>query len=277
MLIAAAEARRSLDCEVAVEHAPVARRDELVAAAAAGDRGARQALLVRCLPLVRGVAARYRGVGLPFDDLVQEGSIGVLEAIFDYDPGYGVDFEGYARFRAHRAVRNALTDRSRLVRLPKHIVERRHVLERERTAALAATGREPTVEELAAHTGLPLAAVVAALDAGIDAASLDEPLTPGGSSLEELVADPMAVDPERVVVDHDVVRLVDDAVDRLPPRQRLMIEHAFGFDAPPETLAEVAEELHLSPQRTRTIVLDALEKLRRELDGLAPLIVNCLP
>jgi DNA-directed RNA polymerase sigma subunit (sigma70/sigma32) len=118
--------------------------------------------------------------------------------------------------------------------------------------------------------------VVAALDAAIDAASRDEPVTAGGSTLEELVADPAAVDPEGTVVERDVIREIDEAVERLPGRQRTMIEHTFGFGGPAESLAEVAGEFHLSPQRTRTIVVDALEKLRRELEALLNVIVNCL-
>src|SRR5438046_844015 len=90
---------------------------------ACGRRGrARVRLLVPYLPLVRRVAARYRGIGLPYEDLVQEGSLGLLEAIAQYDETRGVAFEIYARFRAQRAIRNALTERARLVRLPKHIV-----------------------------------------------------------------------------------------------------------------------------------------------------------
>lgn len=201
--------------------------------------------------------------------------MGVVEAIRDYDPAHGVDFEAYARFRIHRAIRNALTERSRLVRLPKHVVERRRLLERERARMFAATGREPTSIDLSERTGLPLAVVTAALDAAIDAASLDEPVTAGGSTLEELVADPAAIDPEETVVDRDVTREIGEAVERLPDRQRTMIEHTFGFGCSSESLAEVAAEFQLSPQRTRTIVVDALEKLRRELESLLSVIINC--
>src|SRR5262245_40563319 len=88
---------------------------ELIRAAAHGDRGARDRLLVLNLPLVRRVAARYRGVGLPYDDLVQEGSLGLLDAIDHYDEERGVNFDAYARFRVQRAIRNALTERARLV------------------------------------------------------------------------------------------------------------------------------------------------------------------
>lgn len=243
-------------------------RDALLAEAAAGDRQAREAIVAAYLPLARSVAAWYGNLGLPFDDLVQEASLGILEAIDSYDPQHGVDFTGYARFRARRAVRNALTERARLVRLPKHIVELRRLLERERAHVLTATGRTPNPAELAARVDLPLEAVVAALEAAISAVSLDAPATLDGSPLEELVPDPAAPDPEATVVQRDVVRRVDEAVERLPERQRRIIEHTFGLGEPQESIAEIAEHEHLSPQRTRTIVIDALQKLRDELESV---------
>lgn len=249
---------------------------ELLRVAAAGDRRAREQMLVASLPLIRGAASRYRGAGLPFEDLVQEGAVGLLEAIDNYDPDVGVEFTTYARFRVHRAIRNALTERGRLVRLPKHVVERRRLLERERARVFAATGRAPTPTELAARTGLTIDAVVGALDAGIDTVSLDEPVALDGSPLEDRVADPAAVDPEQTAVEHDAVRQIDEAVEHLSDRQRLIVEHAFGFGTPQESIAQVASELHLSPQRTRTIVAEALHKLRAELEVLGTLISSGL-
>src|SRR6266571_8655456 len=87
----------------------------------AATRRARDAFVAEHLSLVRSVAAHYRNLGLPFDDLVQEGSIGLLEAIDCYDPTGGADFETYARFRVRRAIRNALTEKSRVIRLPNRL------------------------------------------------------------------------------------------------------------------------------------------------------------
>lgn len=246
--------------------AQVSDCETLLREARRGDQTARDALLENELQLVRKVATRYRGAGLPYDDLVQEGAIGLLEAIERYDPDFGVPFESYARFRIHRAIRNALTDRARLVRLPKHVIERRRLIERESARLFASTGRDPTPTELALQTGLPVETIQAAVDAGIDAVSLDEPATPHGSPLEELVADPAASDPEATLVERDERERVDAAVEHLPPRQRHIVEEAFGFGAAPESIAEIAQEHHLSAQRTRAIMLDALYKLREELE-----------
>src|SRR5204863_9970440 len=97
----------------------------LLAAARRGDRLSRERLIGEYLPVVRAIASRYRDLGVPLDDLVQEGSLGVLEAISRFDTRRSDDFESYARFRIRRAIRNALTEQSRLIRLPKQVVERR--------------------------------------------------------------------------------------------------------------------------------------------------------
>jgi RNA polymerase primary sigma factor len=170
------------------------RQRKLLRAARRGDRGARARLLACHLPLVRAVASRYRDYGLPLDDLVQEGSVGLLEAIDHYDSSRGPTFEPYARFRVRRAIRNALTDQARLIRLPKQVVERRRELRRAEARLLAA-GRRPTPADLAAATGLSLAAVVEARTAPQAQLSLEQPILPDGSPLANLVADPVASDP----------------------------------------------------------------------------------
>ena len=94
----------------------IAEDATVLEAARRGDSRAHEKLVAKHLGLIRSVAAHYRNLGLPFDDLVQEGSVGLLEAIDLYDPARGADFETYARFRARRAIRNALTEKSRLIR-----------------------------------------------------------------------------------------------------------------------------------------------------------------
>ena len=136
-----------------------ARRRSLLRAAQAGDRGAREQLVTSSLGLVRSVASRYRDLGLPFDDLVQEGALGLLDAIDHYDPDRGACFETYSRFRIRRAIRNALTEKSRLIRLPKQVVERRRAIERAEARLTAAAGRTATTAEIAALTGLPQEAI----------------------------------------------------------------------------------------------------------------------
>jgi RNA polymerase primary sigma factor len=243
---------------------------ELVRAAQRGQPDARERIVAGNLGIVRTLAAHYRDLGLPYDDLVQEGSLGLLDAIDSYDPERGANFETYARFRVRRAIRNALTEKSRLIRLPKQIVERRRLIERAEAALVAAQGRPPTPRELGEATGLSAAAVAETRAIAAAVVSLDQPVLPDGSTLETVVADWSALDPENEAVEHEQAQLVDEAVADLPPRQRNIVSRHFGIGCTPEEMAELASELHLSQQRTRTIERDALYALRDRLERQRP-------
>ncbi len=244
---------------------------QLVAAARRGDRRSRECLVAEQLPLVRSIAARYRNLGLPVEDLVQEGSLGLLEAIDQYEVDRGADFESYARFRIRRAVRNALTDQSRLIRLPKQIVERRRAIERAEASLRNTTGHMPTPDEIAAATGLSRKAVLETRGLGATPVSLDRAVLDDGSSLESLVADDSARDPENETVEHEQVQAVDNALATLPERQRTVVSRHFGFDCDAQQIADVAASLHVSQQRARAIERDALYALR---DRLEPVVAQ---
>ena len=244
----------------------------LLEAAKRGDRRARERLVANHLHVVRSVAFHYRGLGLPFDDLMQEGSLGLLEAIDLYDPARGTGFETYARFRARRAIRDALTEKSRVIRLPKQIVERRRAVERTEARLAAAEGHLPTTHEVAAALGVAESAVLETSHvSGSSPVSLDQSVLPDGSTLEAVVADAAATDPAVEAVEHEQAELVDAAVAALPERQREIVSRHFGLGCAPEEIADVAKTLHLSQQRTRAIERDALFTLRRRLDGLPQL------
>jgi RNA polymerase primary sigma factor len=238
----------------------------LLESAREGDRGARERLVAAYLAAVRSIALRYRDLGVPVDDLVQEGSLGLLEAIDRYDPRRGADFESYARFRIRRAIRNALTDQSRLIRLPKQIVERRRAIDRAEAALKGASGRAPSPAEVAAVTGLSAAAIAATRCVGTPPVSLDQPALEDGSPLETIVADGAARDPVDETVEHEEAREVDDAVSALPTRQRELVSRHFGLGRDAQELAEVAQVLHVSQQRARAIERDALYALRERLE-----------
>ena len=242
------------------------RVGRLLRAAQRGDRRSREQVVTAYLGLVRSVASRYRDLGLPFDDLVQEGSVGLLEAIDRFDPSRGATFDAYARFRIRRAIRNALTDQSRLIRLPKQVVQRRRAIgAAEARLAAEAAGRPATPVQLAAATGLSVDAVENARSAGLAPISLDERLLPDGSSLENVIADSTAADPELSALEHEQAELLKAALDELPNRQRYILDHRWGISGEPVTIADLAAELDLSPRRTQTIGRDALYELKAAL------------
>jgi RNA polymerase primary sigma factor len=252
-----------------VEEVTVITRHEdaqLVQAARRGDRRSRECLVADYLPVVRSIALRYRDLGLPVEDLMQEGSLGLLEAIDRYEPDRSADFESYARFRIRRTIRNALTEQSRLIRLPKQIVERRRTIERAEASLKSETGRTPTPVELAEATGLSPTAVIATRSVGTTPVSLDEAVLDDGSTLEALVADNSARDPEDETVEHERVQEIDDAVETLPARQREILSRHFGLGCDAQQIADVAAALHVSQQRVRAIERDALYALRDQLE-----------
>lgn len=259
---------RSLDAP-ARSAGDAVRSARLLRAAQLGDSRAREQLVNSHLGLVRSVASRYRDLGLPFDDLVQEGSLGLLEAIDHYDPGHGTPFDGFVRFRVRRAIRNALTNQARLIRLPKQVVERRRAIDRvEARLAAEAAGRAPTPAQLAAATGLSVAAVLNARSAGLAPISLDELVLPDGSSLAGVVADPEAGDPELNALEHEQAELLKAALENLPERKRRIVNRRWGIGGAPMSNAELATKLELSPRRTQTIGQDALYELRAALEPI---------
>jgi RNA polymerase primary sigma factor len=256
---------RSLNCSACSARDAVQIR-RLLRAAQRGDRRSCEQVVSAYLGLVRSVASRYRDLGLPFDDLVQEGSLGLLEAIDRYDARHGTPFDSYARFRIRRAIRNALTDQARLIRLPKQVVQRRRAIdEAEARLAAEAAGRPATPIQLAAATGLSVDAVENARSAGLAPLSLDEPLLPDGSSLANVVADSTAADPELSALEHEQTALLRAALDELPNRQRYILNQRWGISGEPVSIADLAAELDLSSRRTQTIGRDALYELKAAL------------
>jgi RNA polymerase sigma factor (sigma-70 family) len=240
----------------------------LLLAAKAGDRRARQRLVELHMGLVRSVAYRYRDLGLPLDDLVQEGAIGLLDAVARFEPSRGASFATYARWCVRRAITRALTDHGRLVRRPKGVVERERALLKARADLRGTLGREATIEELAEACGLPVGVVADADAAGGAIVSLDEPVSGEGAPLEALVEDATAPQPEGQTLEHERSALVAEAVAKLPARQRHVIEAYFGLAGEERSLVDLAHELHLSPQRARALEQDALHRLWPALESL---------
>lgn len=244
---------------------PVAKR-RLLRYAKGGDRSAREQIVRDYNELVHGVAARYRDLGLPFDDLVQEASIGLLEAMDSFDETRGASFETFARWHVRRAITDALTNQGRLVRLPKQVVERRRAITRTASRLIAKEGHEPTAADITAETGIPAHNVeeIEALPTAV--VSLDEPIADEGATLVSLIEDPAAVDPEAAALALQRAQVLTDAVEGLPPRQKHVIRRRYGFGHPAASLADLSSELHICPQRTRAIEQAALFRLAKTLE-----------
>src|ERR687890_181416 len=234
--------------------------------AKAGDERARQRLIEKNLRLVVSVAKKYRGMGLPFEDLIQEGNIGLIKAVERFDPERGHRFSTYATWWIRQAIGRAISDKGRVVRLPVHAGEKARKVWRVRNELSAALGREPTAEEVAKSlrwTSQEVRAVTGLLS---DATSLDRPTgsEEGAPKLGELVEDERAsVVPDTVIRDMENARL-REAIEGMPDRERRVLVRRYGLDERgPATLAELGVELGVTRECTRQLQRNAERRLRK--------------
>jgi len=226
------------------------------------------------LRLVVSVAKGHIDWGVPLPDLIQEGNIGLMQAVQKFDHRRGCKFSTYAIPWIWQAINRAVNDQSRIVRLPGHVVDDLMKLTRARNNLAQKLGRQPTEKELASETGLPSKKVESLLKvvSGVPV-SLDTPVGEDGSQLGDFIADQAILQPEEQSTASLLREELSKTLESLTPRERRIIELRFGLgNEYSRTLAEVGTELGLSKERIRQIEKEALAKLRhpshsRELIG----------
>ena len=239
---------------------------ELSRRAEAGDGEARRRLIEKNLRLVVSVAKRYRGMGLPFEDLIQEGNIGLIKAVERFDPERGNRFSTYATWWIRQAIGRAISDKGCLVRLPVHTGEKARKAARVLNELSAHLGRGPTDEEVAKSlrwTSQEVRAVTGLLS---DATSLDRPAgsEDGAPKIGELVEDERASEvPDAVIRDMENARF-REAIEGMPDRERRVLVRRYGLDdRGPATLAELGDELGVTRERARQLQRNAERRLRK--------------
>ncbi len=243
---------------------------ELAARVSEGDAEARERMITANLRLVVNIARRYINRGLPLMDLIEEGNIGLVRAVEKFDQTQNCRFSTYAHWWIKQAIRRAITNTAKTVRVPAYMVEAISQWKSAEIQLRSELGRRPTVPELVEASGLEsdnvrmIKRLVRLSSRPGQPISLDLL-----SSLNELIEDPAAERPDEELltkVEHETLRKVLDSIDK---REAFILRLRYGLDeAGPMTLAQLGEKLGISRERVRQIERNAIKRLHAIIESL---------
>ncbi len=250
-----------------ITEVPLLKREEeleLARRVKKGDAKARAQMIRANLRLVVKIAHDYANFGLPVQDMISEGNIGLMKAVERFDPKRGVKLSTYAAWWIKQSIKRALANQSKIIRLPVHIVDKLSRMRRVASKLAEVLGREPTDDELAEEMGIPRHKISQLKTVSLRPSSLDAPVgEEEGSAFGEMVADEASLDPAEMLRDKALRKDVQDMLEELDERERSILAMRFGLDgAKPMTLETIGKKFKVTRERIRQVENIALHKMR---------------
>ncbi len=235
-----------------------------------GDKKARERMIKANLRLVVKIAREYEDYGMPLLDLINEGNMGLMKAVERFDPSKGAKLSTYSSWWIKQAIKRALANQSKTIRLPIHVVDKLFHMRHAAIKLQEVLGREPTDEELGEELGISGRKVAQLRTAAIRPASLEAPLGDDDSSrIADVVRDDSADTPYEQLEEKTNTTMLRDLVATLPTREAEILRYRFGLDGDQErTLEEVGLKFGVTRERIRQIQNVALARLRKEIERL---------
>ncbi len=248
----------------------IKEENQLAARIKKGDKKARELMIKANLRLVVKIAREYEDYGMPLLDLINEGNIGLMKAVERFDPSKGAKLSTYSAWWIKQAIKRALANQSKTIRLPVHVVDKLFHMRRATVKLMEILGREPSDEELADELGYSARKIAQLRTAAIRPASLEAPLGDDDSSrIADVIGDDSALTPYKQLEEKTNTSMLRQMVGTLELREAEILRYRFGLDGDGEkTLEEVGVKFRVTRERIRQIQNVALLKLRKQIEKL---------
>lgn len=233
-----------------------------------GCARSREQMITANLRLVAKIAADFRNMGLPYEDLISEGNIGLMKSVKSFDPSKGAKLSTWAAFKIRGHIMRALSNQSRTVRVSVRLQERIRKINKISAKLSREFGREPSNEEVAKELEIPVDRLERYKSLFRTTVSLDAPINEDGDTIEGIVPDENSLNPYEQICNKDAANNLFELIKNLNPRDRDIIRSRFGFGGEALTLVQIGEKYAISGERVRQLEERALNTIKKKFNQL---------